>query len=147
MKKRPAGISILAFIYILVGMLGIMMNPTSISHDWTAYLIYAALVVSAAALYLRHRWAWWLLGTLTAFSILVNCINLFVTLAHPEALSDEHRLVMKFAGKLLLQSLILVYFFSQPVMKFFGFSTDNKPQKLFILLGGAGMIYLILIFT
>ncbi len=145
MDNRPAGISILAFIYILVGMLGMMLNPTPIMQGWATYLTYAILIVSAAALYLRHRWAWWVLGTLTAFSIMLNCINLFAALSHLDSLPNASKYYLKFGGKLLLQSLILIYLFSQPVINFFAFKSDNKTQKLFMLFGAAGIIYLILV--
>ncbi len=144
MGKRPAGISILSFIYILITVIGLLTNRLSMNDDWFSYVILIILGVSAVALYMGQRWAWWVIGSMTVFSIMVNITNLYFSLSNLDLIPDVNKFYFKFGAKLLIQSLILALFLSKPVIQFFAFKNLNTLQRLLILSGTAGLMYLVL---
>ena len=141
MEKRPAGISIIAFIYTLVSCVGLISSFSLSSENWFATATMLVLGLSAVAFYLGNKWAWWIIGTMTLFSIIVNVPQLYFVITNSELIPDINKYYLKHGGKLIIQTLILFFLFSKPVIKFFSFEKPNKIKLLVFLVAAAGLLF------
>ena len=143
MEKRPAGITIISFIYLLVAALGLMANFSFTGEHWFSTVTMLILAVTSVAFFLRQQWAWWVIGTMTMFSIAVNIPQLLLVVEHTDKIPNVQKYYLKHGGKLVIQSLILFFLFSQPVIDFFAFKNIKKSKQFLILTAAAAGLFLI----
>jgi len=144
MVKRPAGITLNSYIYLLIASLGLYAGFSLTSQNLFALATMFLLGVSAIGLYLGQQWAWWIIGTMTLFSIIMNLPQFFLVVFNAEAIPEAHKYFLKFGGKLLIQGLILFFMFSQPVIRFFALDKITHTRRFLILLSAAAGLFLVL---
>jgi uncharacterized membrane protein HdeD (DUF308 family) len=89
-QKRPLSITIISFLFILLGALTIihaawdLVNTeyrlTNLERHWMIYVSGIAAIVGGAFLFKGHSWARWLLVVWMAFHIVVGALNGLVPL-------------------------------------------------------------------
>lgn len=144
MEKRPAGITIISFIYLLIAGVGLYAGLSLTHQNLFALATMALLGVSAIGLYIGQQWAWWIIATMTLFSIIMNLPQFFLVVFNAGAIPEANKYFLKFGGKLLIQGLILFFLFSQPVVKYFDLDKITKTKRFLILLAATGGLFLTL---
>ena len=142
MDKRPAGISIISFIYLLIACLGLFSSFSPSSANLFATATMLLMGVSAVGYYSGKKWAWWIVSTLTLFSIATNLIQLQVVLNHTGSVSNILKYYLLIGGKAVIQILILVFMFSTPVIKFFSLEKLKRTNLFFVLLAITVTVFL-----
>jgi hypothetical protein len=89
-NKRPLSITIISFLFILLGALTVIhaawdlvnteQRLTNLEHHWMIYVSGVAAILGGAFLFKGHNWARWLLVLWMAFHIVVGALNGIVPL-------------------------------------------------------------------
>ena len=145
MKKRPIGISIVAFLYIFIGMISLITEffVSTYHSDMIDMVInhmeWITLLLMGIGLTLEKRWAWWLTVFLLTFSVFYNLYALIdfksILLNARISQSDSTKYFYKTLATTVFQSLIILYLFQRNVFEYFRFEYVTKYRKLKILLG------------
>lgn len=144
MEKRPAGITIISIIYLLIAGVGLYAGFSLATQNLFALATMLLLGISAIGLYIGQQWAWWLIGTLTLFSIIMNLPQFLMVVFNAGAIPEVHKYFLKSGGKLVIQGLILFFMFSQPVIRFFVLEKITHTKRFLILLAAVGGLFLVL---
>jgi len=133
MGKRPAGISIIAWIYILISGISLVSSLILSVYSWPLIIIYLTIFISAVALYLGQKWAWWLMATLAMFMLIRNTSALILAIGNSSDVTGIGQYYLLTGGKLIFHCLILIVLLSKPAIQFFAFQKLNTVQRLLIL--------------
>ncbi len=144
MSNRPAGISILALIYILISSIGLISSISLPAVNWLAILSMLGLGISAVAFYMGQKWAWWIIATLTLISIIINVPQFYYIVTNSDLIPDIRKYYLKHGGKIVVQTLILLFMFSKPIIKFFSFKTLNRAKLSAILIAAVVVLFFVL---
>lgn len=147
-NKRPLGISIIAFLNILKGIIGLMVllylstfdeqvgDKFDITIEYFDRFMY---LVIGIGLSLGKRWAWWIFSLLLTFSIFYNIFSFIISndiLVKSGVSSDEiTKYFYKLGASTIFQLILLVYVYQKIVFKFFNFEVSSLKRKLTIVIG------------
>jgi len=139
--KRPAGITILAFLYVLVGTV-LIIPSLQAPMDLLTTMLAGLLLISAVGLFIGQPWAWWIIGTMTTLAVAMSLLTVTRGLLQYDQLLDPNDFLLKRGGRLAVQSLILVFLLTQPVIRFVKVDHFKWWQLLLILIGAASALVL-----
>lgn len=139
--KRPAGLTILTFIYVLVGAV-IIIPALNGPMDLLTVVIAGLLVVAAIGLFMGQPWGWWIIATMTTLAVAMSLLTVTRGLMQFDQLLDPNDFLLKRGGRLAIQSLILVFLLTQPVIRFVKVDLFKAWQLLLILIGAASALVL-----
>ncbi|MGJ8662045.1 MAG: hypothetical protein ACSHWU_00275 [Marinicella sp.] len=144
MEKRPAGLAIISFIYVLIAVIGLTSSFSMSTVNWFSTVTLLLLGISGIGFFMGQKWAWWIIGTMTLFSIFINIPQLLMVIINADVIPDIQKHYLKHGGKIIIQGLILAFMFSQPVIKYFVFENITKTKQFFILVAAAAGTFLTL---
>jgi hypothetical protein len=155
--RRPVGLSILAIggflgglgtIIILVAfdrsigqalqMLGGVLQVSPFAAQLAMFLIAGISVASGVGMWLAKPWGWWLICFVIVCNI-ANAINALLVLLPLASLLDSQnqmQLYLRTGGRIIVQSLVLLYVFNHD--DYFGFPSSNRLKRLGMLIGACG---------
>jgi len=150
--QRPLGVTILAVLYLLggVGMLILQVVLAAKMQQGFSQLGYSAMqthfalgllgVLGAAGgvgMLLRRKWGWWLGAFYLTYSV-ARSANALLTLPQlieqfdvPPAAVVKHN--VKFAGRVIVHSLLCWYFFTTRVESYFQVGSLARLKRLLLL--------------
>ena len=147
MNKRPAGVSIIAFIYILISGVGLYSSLSMGMSNWFTFATMVLFGLAGIGFYMGQKWAWWVISTFVLISITSNSLKLIVALNQVGLESAIQKTYLLMAAKVVVQSLILILMFSKPVIDFVKLENFTKPKLfLYLLAATVGMFLLLYIF-
>lgn len=141
MTNRPSSISFLSFLYVLVAVIGLIpiisnneISALFKSDNLFSIITLMLLILSSVGLFMGKKWGWWIVAFFTTFSILSKIPILYWSFANIDFIPDVGKFYLKNAGKMLVQTLILVYLFQENVNQYFQFNNNlSKLKRLGIL--------------
>jgi hypothetical protein len=154
MRKRPIGISILAVLYIIggIGVLGIqlfmggvltqafnLIGISSISAVISLLFLGILGLAAGIGMWLGKKWGWWLGAFYLMYSVarninaLIIIPNLVEQFGTPE--SGLAKYYIKHCGRIILHSLLVLYFFKSNVEVYFQVENLNVWKRFLKLFG------------
>ena len=155
-RERPVGISILALLHIAGGIvLGIMQLVLLANLDKLEPLrtigippvllmigiAFLALLGTAAGfgMWRGAKWGWWLGAFYYVYSMARNATALVAIAELADDAAGGSRgpgyYYVKHGGRILVHFLILLYFFKENVLGYFGLDDISKPRAISVLVG------------
>ncbi|EMI47185.1 putative membrane protein [Rhodopirellula sp. SWK7] len=160
--ERPVGVSVLAVLHILGGLVlfGVQFlmfaRLDSMEESLRAMGIPPVLVIvgvmflsvltiaSGIGMWMGTRWGWWLAAFYYVYGVLRNASALYTVVSMADQLEGTARgpefYMIKHSVRIVIQSLLLMYFFKGNVLDYFDLSTLKKGKALGILVGICGTI-------
>jgi hypothetical protein len=147
-KKRPFGISIIALLNILKGMIGLMILLYASTFDEQGgdkldvvmeYFERFVYLIIGIGISLGKRWAWWIFVFLLAFNVFHNVFTFLTSediLVKAGLTSNEiTKYFYKLGAATLFQTILIVYLFQKNVFNFFKFEYTTLKKKLALVFG------------
>ncbi|HTU27567.1 MAG TPA: hypothetical protein VMF30_19310 [Pirellulales bacterium] len=169
MNKRPIGISILAVLHViggvvLVGLLLLLVakfeNLSPLAADlgvsapmFVASIVLLTLLTFAAGIGMWRgaRWGWWTGAFYYLYSIVRHAGAIWLvyrlrdTLAGlPGGSETAHKQMIKFAGRIIVSALIFAYFFKPSVLAYFRLEQFGRAKAIGILAAVTLAVYALL---
>jgi hypothetical protein len=158
-NKRPFGISLIAFLNIMKGMIGLAVliysstfdehtgDNFDIAFEYIERLLYLTIGIG---LTLGKRWAWWIITYLFAISVFYNIYSLFIAkdiLIEGGVSSGEiTKYYYKLGASIIFQSILFIYLYQRNVFKFFKLDYSTIKKKLTTIIGfSIALIILIIV--
>ena len=162
-NPRPKGISILSVLYIIGAVIAVIVllfqpqanldkidykgvTPTSIYL--TMGFLLAFVLLTTAGMWFGKKWGWWLGSFIVLFSITKNvyAITMIPSVAEHYRLvpTDVAELYIKHIGRVIIQPLILLYYFRESVVNYFSVGSINPWVRFLILIGMVFVAYFML---
>ncbi len=154
MRKRPIGVSILAVLYIIggIGVLGIqlfmggalaqafnLIGISSISAVISILFLGILGIAAGIGMWSGKKWGWWLGAFYLMYSVERNINALIIIPCLVEQFgTPESGLVkyyIKHGGRIILHSLLVLYFFKSNVEAYFQVDNLNAWKRFFKLAG------------
>jgi hypothetical protein len=110
--------------------------------DVLTVAIAGLLVVAAIGMFMGQPWAWWIIATMTTLAVAMSLLTVTRGLLQFDQLLDPNDFLLKRGGRLAVQSLILVFLLTQPVIRFVKVDRFKWWQLLLILIGAASALVL-----
>ena len=151
--SRPRNISILAILSFILGLIILGGNLTRISNTYGiaiffSSLIFALLYLAAGiGMWLGKKWGWWA-GTFSYMLMLYNNVETILLLSTPAkiySISVNKIAINKseyISGAVVL-FLLLLYFFSEDVLKYFELETMPKWRTILLMISIVFIVALI----
>lgn len=163
MKDRPTGVTILAVLHLIGGVLllfgqvVLLANLDRVSQGLDAVGIPPALLVmgvmllagialvSGIGMWLGTRWGWWCAAFYYVYSVARHA-NAFVMVSDlADGLEGGSRgpgyYYAKFGGRVVIHLLLLLYFFKDNVVEYFEVQDQHKGKAIGILIGVTAAIF------
>ncbi len=154
MNNRPLAITILAVLNFIGGV-GIILvqllyseqfNSTANEFGFSAGLLQVAIgflgvigVASAIGMWTGKRWGWWLGAFYYCYAVFRYGNAIFAVFSLSDLLENSSRdltyYISKNAFQLLLNALIVLYFFSKRALAWFKYDVLSKAKAILLLLG------------
>ncbi|HHL31261.1 MAG TPA: hypothetical protein ENJ41_01660 [Oceanospirillales bacterium] len=146
MNKRPAGISIIAVIFILIGFSLMMQlfnaNTESYLTLSTSFIIFYALSIG---LIRGLKWAWWLTAVVLMILTLADSVNI---IASAQMSTAQVRAFPKKLAQFAFHGLMLFYLFQRNVTQYFQLEnrdTWKNPAIVFAVSIALVLLYLLVL--
>lgn len=151
MKKRPVFITIIAILSVISGIsiliiqfasnFGSRLNGIYSQFELTAIVLvfsFLALVyiISGIGILLRKKWGWFFGGYMYAFNIcryIIGVVSAYVL--YPEIAKSSK--VTEVVGRVIISSLVLMYFFSDGILEYFDLDITKKRYYLIRVIAAA----------
>lgn len=153
MNKRPTGISILAVLYLLGSLvllafqliladpLSSAVEPLGVSNLYAMVAIgFLGVfgIVAAVGMWTGKKWGWWLGALYLFYSVFRNANTLWIIpdivreFGEPEG--GVTRYYIKHGGRIIVGSLLILYFFKFNVVKYFQVDGVGPWKRFFLLI-------------
>jgi hypothetical protein len=154
---RPVGVSILAVLHVLFGVLLVgaqflMLARLSAMEDSLRaigmppmLLLIGVLFLSVLAIasgigmWLGTQWGWWCATFYYVYSVFRNGSALLTVASLADQMESSTRgpeyYIMQYGGRMVVHFLLLLYFFKGNVLEFFHLENVSKPKAIGILVG------------
>ena len=153
-EGRPIGISVLAVLYFLGGLLAlgiVVLGPGSMPAEFEELgvsglliairiIFWCALGIAAGVgMWTRKRWGWWLGAFWLFYSIARNVNALLMLPGLVEQFGaqevDVAKYQLRFAGRIAVSALLILYFFKSNVVAWFGVGATPGWKRVALLAG------------
>lgn len=163
MNDRPVGVSILAVLHLIGGVLllgtqvFLLANLDRVSEGMNAVGIPPILLIvgvmllagislaSGIGMWLGTRWGWWCATFYYVYSIAINANALLMLSGFADALEDRSRgpgyYYAKFGGRVIIHFLVLLYCFKSNVVEYFGMHDVHKGKVVGILIAITAAVF------
>lgn len=140
-EPRPIGVTLLALLHIVGGLIGGLMvllafltrNISDFSASILGIPMWLAVIplivamtlgfIAGFGLWSGRAWGWWMAVIYYTYSIMRNAgtvlLALMLTQGQESATIDVHRFVYKHGGRVLIDTLIMLYLFRRSILDFF----------------------------
>jgi hypothetical protein len=163
MNERPIGVTILAVLHLLVGLILAALQVSMIVHyDRFAPALDKAgntplqaiiglmpiavvLLVSGLAMLAGVRWGWWCATFYYLYGVARNANALVMVAVLAEGIEDPARgatyYYVKFGGRVLVHALLFLYFFKPNVWEYFGMEGQSKGKAVVRLIAATAAVF------
>lgn len=153
---RPVGVSILAVLHLLGGVVLFGMQfwlyaklgdlegalrsigITPIMVILGVMFLSVITIGSGVGIWIGAKWGWWLASFYYIYSVFRNASTILAVLAMSDQLQGEDRgvayYIIKHGGRIVVHSLLFMYFFKSNVLAFFGLENLSKAKAVGILI-------------
>jgi hypothetical protein len=144
--KRPLGISIIALLNILKGMIGLItlfflpgyveqnIDNIEMVMEYAEWFMYLIIGIGIS---LGKRWAWWILVFSLTLSLFYNLFSLVIAkdilLEAGLSSSEITKYFYKLGASIIFQTILLVYLYQKSVFRFYAFNYSTIKKKLAIV--------------
>lgn len=160
-RGRPIGISILAVLFLLGGILlvfgsmalmSVMLRAGSPANSalpipwilaWMTFLAILALT-SGIGLWAGRKWGWWLAAGYLMFRVSSQLLGIVSAYVTPEIFAGTDPEIFKLTTQAIVWILIAAYLFKHNVRAFFGLSESTQVRDAGLLLASFFVITLLM---
>lgn len=143
MKKKPIGITILSILALISGVL--IVSQAMHARNFNALLVVSVLFVgilaisSGIGMLLGKRWGWWLGTFYYVYAILRYLNTIFagfrIAVQSQNSIPEIGNHITEYGIRIVIHSLILLYFFKDDVKEYFNVSHYSKFKPTLALFG------------